>query len=84
MAKELSSQGYCEVCGIDVDPNTKLKRFDKLFCSDEHMDQYVKARQKNMGMISDPDGDNSRDRNEEYGQESSRGSGFARRRGGCC
>lgn len=82
MAEELSSQSYCEVCGIDVDPNTKLKRFDKLFCSDEHMDQYVKARQKNMG-ISGPDVDNIRERDDD-GQETSRGAGFGRRRGGCC
>lgn len=84
MAKELSSQSYCEVCGIDVDPNTKLKRFDKLFCSDEHMDQYVKVRQKNMGVVSNPDSDNASERNGEYRQETNRGSGFSRRRGGCC
>ena len=45
MSKELSS-GFCEVCGVDVSPNTDLKRFGKVFCSPNHMNQYTKARQK--------------------------------------
>ena len=48
MSKELSS-GFCEVCGVDVSPNTDLKRFGKLFCSPDHMEQYTKARQKAQG-----------------------------------
>lgn len=46
-------ESYCEVCGIDVDPNTKLKRFGKLFCSDEHLNQYIEARQKKLGLDGD-------------------------------
>ena len=44
------SQYYCEVCGIDVSKDTELKRFGKLFCSDEHMEQYVRARQSQLGL----------------------------------
>jgi hypothetical protein len=35
---------YCEVCGIDVSPDTNLRRFGKLFCSDTHSNLYVRAR----------------------------------------
>lgn len=46
MGKELSS-GFCEVCGVDVNnPNTDLRKFGKLFCSLDHMNQYMKFRQK--------------------------------------
>lgn len=44
------SQAYCEVCGIDVKADTNLKRFGKYFCSDEHMQQYVKAKQGERGL----------------------------------
>jgi hypothetical protein len=47
------STNYCEVCGIEVNSNTNLKRFGKLFCSDEHLSQYVRARQKKMGLIEE-------------------------------
>ncbi len=47
---EQVSQPYCEVCGIDVAPNTNLKRFGKFFCSDEHMQQYVRAKQNELGL----------------------------------
>ncbi|WP_337861802.1 hypothetical protein [Nitrososphaera sp.] len=50
MAEEQSAANYCEVCGIDVDSNTKLKRFGKLFCNEEHLNQYIKARQRKMGL----------------------------------
>lgn len=49
MTEELISPGFCEICGIDVSSNTNLKRFGKLFCSEGHMDEYVKARQRNLG-----------------------------------
>jgi hypothetical protein len=40
------------VCGIDVDSQTNLRRFGKLFCSDdEHLNQYVKSRQKRIGYV---------------------------------
>ena len=48
--EEQSTANYCEVCGIDVDQNTKLKRFGKFFCSEEHLNQYIKARQRKMGL----------------------------------
>lgn len=43
-------QPYCEVCGIDVKADANLKRFGKFFCSDEHMQQYVRARQSELGI----------------------------------
>ena len=46
MTEETSTASFCEVCGVDVSPNTDLKRFDKLFCSLDHMEQYTRARQK--------------------------------------
>lgn len=48
MTEQVSA--YCEVCGIDVKPDTELKRFGKLFCSKEHMEQYVRARQEQAGL----------------------------------
>ena len=53
MTEELSVTTYCEVCGIDVDATTNLKRFGKLFCSEDHMNQYVLARQKRLGLVED-------------------------------
>ena len=50
MTEELSTAHYCELCGIDVGPNVNLKRFGKLFCSEDHMNQYVKARQNKLGL----------------------------------
>ena len=50
MTEEVSVATYCEVCGIDVDAATKLKRFGKLFCTEDHMNQYVKARQRRLGL----------------------------------
>jgi lipoate-protein ligase B len=49
MTEELTTQSYCEVCGIDVNHDTDLKRFGKRFCSEAHMDQYVKAKQQRLG-----------------------------------
>ena len=53
MTEELSATRFCEVCGIDVDATTNLKRFGKLFCSQDHMNQYVLARQKRLGLVED-------------------------------
>jgi hypothetical protein len=40
-----TQQSYCEVYEIDVvDSNTNLKILGKLFCSNAHLDEYVKAR----------------------------------------
>lgn len=50
MTEQESSESYCEVCGIDVKTDTDLKRFGKFFCSQEHMEQYVKAKQKELGL----------------------------------
>lgn len=47
---EQLSKPYCEVCGIDVNSDTELKRFGKFFCSNEHMEQYVKAKQTELGL----------------------------------
>lgn len=57
MTKELSVESYCEVCGIAVDVNSNLKRFGMPFCSELHMNQYVAAKQKQMG-ISEQDNNN--------------------------
>lgn len=53
MTEEISIANYCEVCGIDVDASTNLKRFGKLFCSEDHMNQYVLARQRKLGLVKD-------------------------------
>ena len=53
MTEEISVANYCEVCGIDVDARTNLKRFGKLFCSEDHMNQYVLARQRKLGLVKD-------------------------------
>lgn len=47
---EQVSQIYCEVCGIGVKADSELKRFSKYFCSSEHMEQYVMAKQKQLGL----------------------------------
>jgi hypothetical protein len=66
-----SSQSYCEVCGIDVDPNNtttaKLKRFGKYFCSEEHMNQYVNARVKGIGIENSDDTDKQEPRRCRFG-----------------
>ena len=53
MTEEISVANFCEVCGIDVDATTNLKRFGKLFCTEEHMNQYVLARQRRLGLVKD-------------------------------
>lgn len=50
MTEQASYESYCEVCGIGVKADTDLKRFGKLFCSQEHMAQYVKAKQNELGL----------------------------------
>lgn len=52
MAEQVSKP-YCEVCGIDVKPDTEMKRFGKFFCSSEHMEQYVRAKQHELGLTDD-------------------------------
>lgn len=47
---EQVSEEYCEVCGIEVRVDTDLKRFGKLFCSQEHMEQYVRIKQRDLGL----------------------------------
>lgn len=66
MSKELSS-GFCEVCGVDVSPNTDLKKFGKLFCSEDHMNQYMKARQKRLDVGEDYDDSREQKREKEKG-----------------
>lgn len=73
MTEELTTP-FCEVCGIDVSSNTNLKRFGKLFCSEGHMDQYVKSRQKRLGY---------QEEYEEQG-EKKKGDGWRRFLRGCC
>jgi len=82
MTEELSTPSFCEVCGIDVSPNTDLKRFSKLFCSLDHMVQYTKARQKGRGREDEYD----ENRGEKTEKEKEKGwrrflKGFLR---GCC
>jgi len=79
--RTISAGNYCEVCGVDVEPNTNLKRFGKLFCSAEHMTKYVEARERKMGVYeSDMTANmNYQDQREEQpGRRSSFGGG------GCC
>ena len=61
MSEEISTARYCELCGVDVEQNVNLKRFGKLFCSEEHMNQYVKARQRRLGL---EDGSTEKEREE--------------------
>jgi hypothetical protein len=49
MAEQVSKP-YCEVCGIDIKGESKLKRFGKFFCSHDHMEQYARARQLELGL----------------------------------
>jgi hypothetical protein len=72
MTEEISTARYCELCGIDVEQNVNLKRFGKLFCSEDHMNQYVKARQKRLGL------------GEEGTEEIERKEEPRRSRGSCC
>jgi len=37
---------HCKICGIDLEKNHGIKRFGKLFCTDEHANQYVKLKQE--------------------------------------
>lgn len=53
MTEQGITEGFCEICGMDVAQDSKLKRFGKFFCSEEHMNQYVKARQKQLGLGND-------------------------------
>jgi hypothetical protein len=50
MTEQTSCTSYYEVCGLDVKQDTDLKRFGKLFCSQEHMEQYVRVRQRELGL----------------------------------
>jgi hypothetical protein len=50
MTEELSTARYCELCGVEVEQNVNLKRFGKLFGSDDHTYQYVNARQRRLGL----------------------------------
>ena len=62
MTEEISVSHYCEVCGIDIGATTNLKRFGKLFCTEEHMNQYVLARQKKLGIVEDRSEEDYRER----------------------
>jgi len=37
-------QSYCDIRGIEVNFNTNLKRFGKLFCSNLYLYQYIKTK----------------------------------------
>lgn len=47
---EQVTETYCAVCGIAVKPKNDLKRFGRYFCSSEHMEQYVRAKQRELGL----------------------------------
>ena len=64
MTEEISVANYCEVCGIDVNATTNLKRFGKLFCSEDHMNGYVLARQRRLGLVKDEGESEERHRRE--------------------
>lgn len=71
---EKSVESYCEVCGIAVRRDTDLKRFGKFFCSNEHIETYVKAKQIELGL-----GEEEQQEHHERGRERRRWFG-----GGCC
>jgi len=50
---EQASKPFCEVCGIDVNVDPELKRFGKFFCSSGHMEQYVRTKQRELGITDD-------------------------------
>ena len=52
--------------GIDTSPNTDLKRFGKLFCSNTHLEQYIEARQKKLGLTNNGDDNDEKDYSEKY------------------
>ncbi len=37
---------YCEICGKEIEKNSNSVRFGKNFCSEEHVEQYVKEQKK--------------------------------------
>jgi len=39
---------HCKICGIDLEKNHGIKRFGKLFCTDEDANQYVKLNQEHQ------------------------------------
>lgn len=59
--RQASSESYCEVCGIDVKHDSELKRFGKFFCTKEHMEAYVKSKQRELG-LDEQDHPNKRER----------------------
>jgi len=50
MEERQVQQQYCQVCGIDVKADAELKRFGKFFCSKDHIEQYVRAKQQELGI----------------------------------
>lgn len=80
MTENITIQNYCEVCGVDVDSQTNLRRFGKLFCSEEHLNQYVKSRQRRMGYLTDNNYDQAEQEQEEERPRRKR-SWFGK---GCC
>lgn len=42
---------YCEKCGKNVDKNTAPQRFGKYFCSEEHAEEYAKAKEEQMKQV---------------------------------
>lgn len=81
MTKELSTPSFCEFCGVDVSPNTDLKRFGKLFYSPDHMEQYTKTRQKGRDEEEEYDKHPEEKREKEKGGWRRFLGGFLR---GCC
>ena len=78
MTEELTTPSFCEVCGIDVSSNSNLKRFGKLFCSEGHMDQYVKSRQRRLGYQEEYE------KNSEEQRKKKKGDGWRSFLRGCC
>ena len=80
MTEEITGPCFCEVCGIDVSSKTSLKRFEKLFCSEGHMEQYTKVRQRGLGEEYEENRGEKREKEKEKGWRGFLGE-FAR---SCC
>lgn len=59
---------FCEVCGVDVDSTLNFKRFGKPFCSLDHMEQFIKVREKSLGLGDEQCDDKLDERTEKKGQ----------------
>ncbi len=44
---------HCQICGVNVPKDSKIKRFGKFFCSDDHAQQYLQRRDEEMKRLAE-------------------------------